>query len=94
MKKMTSPAIRDLLRNDALEFGRFANFVGNAARRAGLETGARQGELMQINGKWMNLEAFFYRRNITNAVSRMISWFEDLIAGRNPRDRRGNFMDD
>jgi hypothetical protein len=54
----------------------------------------QKSAVLKIGGKWMNLEAFFHRRNVPNAMPRMISWFEDLLAGRNPHNRPGHFMAD
>jgi hypothetical protein len=68
--------------------------AADAARQAGLKVGLRNGVTLQVGGKWMNLEGFFHRRNIPNAVPRMVAWFEDLIAKRNPHDRPGHFMSD
>ncbi|MGH7171980.1 MAG: hypothetical protein ACRELG_17030 [Gemmataceae bacterium] len=94
MQQMHAPAIRELLRRDRLSFDAFARATAEAARRAGLKVGERRQAVLQIGGKWMNLESFFHRRNIPNAMPRMIAWFEDLIAGRNPHDRAGHFMAD
>jgi hypothetical protein len=94
MQKMSSPAIRALLRNDESAFEAFATLAADAARQAGLEVGRRQADALQVGGKWMNLEVFFCRRHIPNAVQRMTAWFDDLIAGRNPYHRTGHFMAD
>jgi len=94
MRKMSSPAIRQLLRKDKAAFEAFATLAADAARRTGLKVGGRQGDALQVGGKWMNLEGFFHRRNIPNALPRMIAWFEDLIAGRNPHHRTGHYMAD
>jgi len=94
MEKMTDPAIQELLRRDRVAFEDFATRAAEAARAAGLEVGRRERDALQVGGKWMNLEAFFYRRRIPDAVPRMLAWFEDLIAGRNPYDRPGHFMSD
>jgi hypothetical protein len=68
--------------------------VAEAARGAGLDVGPRERYALQVGGTWMNLEGFFHRRRIPNAVPRMLAWFEDLIVGRNPHDRPGHFMSD
>jgi hypothetical protein len=94
MEKMREPAIRDLLRRDRVAFKEFAIRVAEAAREAGLEVGRLERGALQIGGSWMNLECFFHRRNIPDAIPRMLAWFEDLIAGRNPHDRPGHFMSD
>ncbi len=94
MEKMTDPAIRELLRQDRVAFEEFATRTAEAAREAGLEVGRRERDALQVGGKWMNLEGFFHRRRISDAVPRMLAWFEDLIAGRNPHDRPGHFMCD
>jgi hypothetical protein len=94
MEKMTDPEIRELLRRDRVAFDEFATRAAEAAREAGLEVGRRNQDALQVGGKWMNLEVFFHRRRIPDAVPRMLAWFEDLIAGRNPHDRPGHFMCD
>lgn len=94
MEQMTAPAIRELLRRDQAAFEEFAAEVAEAAREAGFEVGRRQRDALQVGGKWMNLECFFHRRRIPDAIPRMLAWFGDLIAGRNPHDRPGHFMSD
>ena len=94
MEKMTDPAIRDLLRRDRVAFEEFAARTARAARQAGLDVGRCERDVLQVGGGWMNLEGFFHRRGIPDAVPRMIAWFEDLIAGRDPHDRPGHFMAD
>jgi hypothetical protein len=94
MQKISSPAVREMLRKDEAAFEAFVTLAADAARRATLEVGRRQGDALQVGGKWINLEAFFHRRNIPNAVPRMLTWFDDLIVGRNPHHRDGHFMAD
>jgi hypothetical protein len=94
LRQMQSPAIQELLKRDQLSFDAFAHQAAEAARKAGLKVGEQRKDVLQVGGKWMNLEAFFHRREIPNAMPRMIAWFEDLIAGRNPHDRPGHFMSD
>ncbi len=94
MKKMSSPAIRELLRKDEKAFEEFAELADAVARKAGLKVGRREQDTLQVGGKWMNLDAFFYRRHIPNALPRMVAWFEDAVAGRDPHDRSGHFMSD
>ncbi|HTU18253.1 MAG TPA: hypothetical protein VMG10_09370 [Gemmataceae bacterium] len=94
MRQIQAPALQELLKRDQLAFEEFARAATDAARRAGLKVGQRKSENLQIGGTWMNLDVFFYRRNIRDAMRRMIAWFEDLIAGRNPYDRPGHFMMD
>jgi hypothetical protein len=94
MEKMTDPAIRELLRRDRVAFEEFAARAAQAAREAGLDVGRRERNALQVGGKWMNLDGFFHRRGIPDALPRMLAWFEDLIAGRDPHDRPGHFMFD
>ena len=94
MEKMTDPAMRELLRRDRAAFEEFATRAAEAAREAGLKVGRREQGALQVGGKWINLEVFFHRRRIPDAIPRMLAWFEDLIAGRNPHDRPGHFMCD
>lgn len=92
MHQMNSPAIRELLKRDQLAFNEFARAAADAARRAGIKVGEQRQDVLQVGGKWMNLESSFHRRNIPDAIPRLMAWFEDLIAGRSPHDRMGNFM--
>ncbi|HEY1067318.1 MAG TPA: SMI1/KNR4 family protein [Pirellulales bacterium] len=94
MQRMSAPAIRELLQQDAAEFRRFAQATAKAARQAGLPVGRQQDDALQVGNRWMSLEAFFHRRRIPNAFPRMVQWFEDLVAQRDPRARAGNFMTD
>jgi hypothetical protein len=94
MRQMRAPAIRELLNRDRLAFDAFARAVADTARSAGLTVGEQRQDVLQVGGHWMNLEGFFHRRNIPDAMPRMIAWFQDLIAGRNPHDRPGHFMAD
>ena len=91
LRQMQSPAIQELLKRDQLSFVAFVADAAEAARKAGLKVGEQMKDVLQVGGKWMSMEAFFHRRNIPNAMPRMIAWFEDLIAGRNPHDRPGHF---
>lgn len=92
MRAMSSPAIRELLLRDEAAFEAFAALAADEARRAGLEVGARQGTALRVGGKWFELETFFHRRTIPDAVPRMIAWWQDVVAGRNPNHRPGNYM--
>jgi hypothetical protein len=95
MRQMQAPAIRELLLRDQLAFNDFARAAAEAARGAGLDVGERmEGECLRVGRKWMDLEGFFYRRNIRDAIPRMIAWFKDSIAGRDPHDRTDHFMVD
>jgi hypothetical protein len=94
MRKMSSPAIKALLAEDQEAFDEFVELAANAARQAGMKVGPSERDALQVGGKWMNMDAFFHRRRIPNAVPRMLAWFEDVIAGRDPNLRPGNFMAD
>jgi hypothetical protein len=94
MERMADPAIRELLRRDRLAFEDFATKAAEAAREAGLDVGRRERDALQVGGKWMNLEVFFHRRRLPDAIPRMVAWFEDLLASRNPYDRPGHFISD
>jgi hypothetical protein len=94
MRLMQAPTIQELLKRDQQAFEEFARAAADAARRAGLEVGERKSGCLQVGGKWMQLDGFFHRRKIRDAMPRMAAWFEDVIAGRNPYDRPGHFMVD
>ena len=94
MRKLHSPVIRDLLARDQDAFDEFARRVADAARNDGLKVGERRNGVLRVNGSWMNLDGFFYRRSIPEAMPRMMAWFQDLVAKRDPRERPDNFMKD
>ena len=94
LRKMTSPAVAELLRRDQAAFAAFATLAATAASKAGLKVGACEGTALPVNGIWIDLEAFFHRRAIPDAVPRMVAWFQDLVARRNPHKRPGHFMAD
>ena len=56
--------------------------------------GERRDTVLQINGSWYELEGFFYRRHIPDAMPRLMAFFTDQAAGRNPHDRPGHFFAD
>jgi hypothetical protein len=94
MRQMQSPAISELLQNDQRAFDDVAASVIGAARQAGFDVGRRKADVVQISGKWMNLDGFFHRRKIPNAMQRMVDWIDDQRQGRNPHHRPGHFMAD
>jgi hypothetical protein len=94
MRKLHSPFIRELLARDQHAFDEFARRVADAARNDGLKVGEQRNGVLRVNGSWMNLDGFFYRRSIPEAMPRMMAWFQDLVAKRDPRERPNNFMKD
>lgn len=94
MRRMSSPEIRALLSRDRRAFATFAREVVKAARAAGLPVGEQRDDALNVGGRWMNLDGFFYRRSIPDALPRLVAWFEDAVAGRNPHDRPGHYLAD
>lgn len=94
MRKMRSTAIRELLRKDEQAFEQFAVTFMDVVRGAGLPLGDPNGQCARVGKAWYELEAFFHRRNIRDAMPRMVTWIKDQLAGRDPHDRPGNFMVD
>lgn len=95
MQQMSSPAIKALLKQDETEFSDFVYLFTAAAKAAGLKVGALQErKVLQVNGRWIDLEGYFHRRKIPDAIQRMIAWLQDQSAGRDPRKRIGHFMAD
>jgi len=94
MRKLHSPVIRELLARDQRAFDEFAQRVAAAARKDGLKVGEQRNGVLRVNGSWMNLDGFFHRRSIPDAMPRMMAWFQDLVAKRDPRERPNNFMKD
>jgi hypothetical protein len=94
LEKMSSPAVRELLRKDERALEAFAATFTEVVRGAGLGVGERNGRSVRVGGAWYDLEAFFHRRNIPDAMPRMLAWIKDQLAGRNPYGRAGNYMTD
>ncbi|MBN9521298.1 hypothetical protein J0H58_22720 [bacterium] len=94
MRGMSSPEVQALLSRDRRAFAAFAREVVKAARAAGLPVGEHADDVLNVGGKWMNLDTFFHRRNIPDALPRLVAWFEDIVAGRDPHDRPGHYMTD
>jgi hypothetical protein len=94
LKSMTSTAIRELLQRDQIEFEKFVATFIEAAREAGFAVAERRGTVLNVAGKWCELEGFFYRRNAPDAMRRIIDWLRDNRAGRNPHDRANHIFVD
>lgn len=105
MAKMSSPAIAELLREDDDAFEQFAVAVEEAVQQAGLASRRRNRTVLEIDSqdsaaslkrdrKLMNLDAFFYRRNIPDALPRLVAWFQDALVGQNPHKRQDHFFAD
>ncbi len=94
MREISSPEIQTLLSRDRQAFAGFVREVVKAARAAGLPVGEQRADVLNVGGHWMNLDAFFHRRNIPDALPRLVAWFEDIVAGRDPHARPGHYMAD
>lgn len=99
LEAIKTPAIEALLKKSESDFDAFILELSQAAKQAGLKVGAVQkdkgnGPIMKIGKSSMILEAFFHRRNIPNAIPRLIQWMQDQDAGKNPNDRENNYMTD
>ena len=87
MSCLASPEIQALLAADGAAFAAFAELATRAARQAGEQVGERRDDALQVGGRWINLDALFYRRNIPGAFDRLVAWF---AAGAKGEDRRGS----
>jgi hypothetical protein len=94
MRQLKSPAIQELLQRDQLPYVEFARAVAAASRAAGLDVVEHENGGLQIGGSWVNLDVFFHRRNIPNAMARLVALFQDWAAGRDPRKRPDYFLAD
>jgi hypothetical protein len=94
MRRMSSPAINELLARDAEAFEAFATDVSRSLRQAGFQVGRRDGPALEVAGTWLDLNAFFARRGISNAMERLVTWVKDQQARRDPNARPGNYMQD
>jgi hypothetical protein len=94
MRGMSSPEIQALLSRDRRAFAAFVREVVKAARAAGLPVGEQRDDALNVGKKWMNLDVLFHRRHIPDALPRLVAWFEDALADRNPHDRPGHYLAD
>jgi hypothetical protein len=85
MRAMPAPQIQALLLADAAAFQTFAELAARAAKQAGKPVGERTEESLRVDGRWINLDALFYRRNIPDAFERLVRWF---AAGTSVEARR------
>ena len=93
LESIQSDAALGLLRRDAEEFGKFVDRVCDAATDAGISV-TQQEQAVRIHGRWIDLNAFFGRRHIDNAIPRLVSWLRYIEDGNTPTDRPGHFMTD
>jgi hypothetical protein len=94
LRSLTSSPVVALLQRDAEAFARFADEIAAACASDGLVIGERQDTALQVGDHWVELEAFFYRRKVRNAVPRTVAWIQDLASQRDPRQRAGNIFGD
>ncbi len=93
LKSMSSMAAKRILDRDAKEFDAFANDVCNALTVAAMPF-ERRDTVVKIDRSGMDLNAFFGRRHIDNAIPRLVNWFKDVRDGNTPLDRPGHYMAD
>jgi len=91
LQKMNSPELHELLLQSEKEFEIFAKSVAVALKSAGFQVGEMRHHHLHANDLNLNLENFFHRRNIPDAMQRIVWWVQDLAAKRNPQDRPGHF---
>lgn len=94
LRTSRSPHVRELLRLDQEKFETFVATVRAEASIHGHAVGERNGSVLQINGQWYEMEVFFHRRNIPNAIPRLMNWLSDSAANLNPNSRPGNYLVD
>ena len=94
LRSMNDPRIHELLKQDRQEFEAFVDAVKIEALARGHVVGDSQRDVLQVNGSWYQMETFFYRRNIPNALPRLMDWFHDQANSQNPHHRPGNYMAD
>jgi hypothetical protein len=94
MRAMSSRSIQSLLEADRRAFEAFVREVIEAAARAGFRPGSRKHEMVEFQGCWLNMDVHFHRRNVPQAIPRLIVWISDSIAGRDPRQRPGHYHSD
>jgi hypothetical protein len=87
MAGMAAPEIQALLAADSAAFAAFVELATRAAQQAGEQVGVRRDDALQVGGRWINLDALFYRRNIPDAFERLVAWF---AAGARGEDRRSS----
>lgn len=93
LKSMSSTAAKNILDRDAEDSDAFANDVCHALTLASMSF-ERRDTAVRIDGKWLDLNAFFGRRHIDNAIPRLVQWFKDVQEGNSPTDNPGHYMAD
>lgn len=93
LRTMTSINAKNILASDAKAFDAFVAEVCGVLDGLGMRFEQKQGAV-RINRHWMDLNAFFGRRHIKDAMPRLVDWFKDEEVGNMPTDRPGNYMAD
>jgi hypothetical protein len=95
LKAIDSDGSRALLRRDSDDFGAFVTQVCDAASVAGISFNRNpENTCIRVNRKWVDLNAFYGRRHIDNALRRLIDWLLDIRDGHQPTDRPGHYFAD
>jgi hypothetical protein len=94
MCHFSSPAIQSLLSQDKLAFDAFANLLILAIQKTPLQFEGYEQNHLKISGRSFVVARFFERRHIPNAIARATAWFEDMVAGQDPRNRPNHFFED
>ncbi|MEY4530372.1 MAG: hypothetical protein RLZZ156_1093 [Deinococcota bacterium] len=94
MQHFTNSEIKTILEQDKANFRGFVRELAHAATQAGLEVEGDEQSFLKFNEKALNLQRLFCIRHAPNAIPRIIQWFEDSIAGRDPRTRENNIFVD
>lgn len=93
LKSLSSMAAKKILDRDAKDRAAFADDVCHALKLAAMSF-ERGDTAVRVNRKWMDLNAFFSRRHIENAMPRLVKWFKDVQDGNTPTNHPGHYMVD
>jgi hypothetical protein len=93
LRCMSSTHAKQMLKQDTKEFDEFAMAVRQALENASIGFDYAIGHIW-INGQGVDLNLFFGRRHIDNAIPRLLDWFWDVKNYKSPTERIGHYMAD
>jgi hypothetical protein len=95
LRAINSPDVRELLSSDAKAFEAFGQSMLAALKDRGFPAVMVDSEYIRTGrgGGW-RVESFFYRRNIPDAMNRLVLWIEDQLNGTPPRNRANDYFAD
>ena len=93
LKRMSFKEAKQILKRDDIEFNEFKLAVRQALENSGIGLEYWHDHI-GIHGKLIDLNNFYCRRHIDNAIPRLVNWFRDVKSGKEPTERAGPYMTD